>query len=171
MSKCIRCGKEIEPEYVHDDNDICSDCFDYYKEIHSYDYDFFHGMGMVKWDDCENKTDKTRALEEKIEKLFSSKDFPKSKLFKTIECFEDRFDTTVLGLYGGYNGIGFWEKYFEDLGHVMHTLWENGYTVWLIDLYNDCLDDTFVAYFGIREKTEDDIAAYKKFFEGGVNNG
>ena len=60
----------------------------------------------------------------------------------------------VIHLYGGKNGSGQWNEYFVDLLSFINKLKEesiDGFKeVWFISLKNDCADDVFDVYIGVR---------------------
>ena len=61
----------------------------------------------------------------------------------------------VVHLYGGRNGCGEWNKYLVDLLSTFNKLKEESIgafkNVWLISLKNDCADDVFDVYIGVRQ--------------------
>ena len=61
----------------------------------------------------------------------------------------------VIHLYGGKNGCGEWNKYLVDLLSFINKLKEKDISafkeVWLISLKNDCADDVFDVYIGVRQ--------------------
>ena len=61
----------------------------------------------------------------------------------------------VIHLYGGKNGSGQWNEYFVDLLSFINKLKEESIggfkEVWLISLKNDCADDVFDVYIGVRQ--------------------
>lgn len=61
----------------------------------------------------------------------------------------------VVHLYGGKNGSGEWNKYLVDLLSFINKLNDKdigGFKkVWLISLKNDCADDVFDVYIGVRQ--------------------
>lgn len=63
----------------------------------------------------------------------------------------DEYGTMTIQFCGGLNGNGEWDTYFSDLAKIVETLKEK-YEIWLIKLYNDCIDDKFYATFGIAIK-------------------
>lgn len=61
----------------------------------------------------------------------------------------------VIHLYGGKNGSGQWNEYLVDLLSFINKLKEESIggfkKVWLISLKNDCADDVFDVYIGVRQ--------------------
>ena len=61
----------------------------------------------------------------------------------------------VIHLYGGKNGSGEWNEYLVDLLSTFNKLKEESIgafkNVWLISLKNDCADDVFDVYIGVRQ--------------------
>ena len=61
----------------------------------------------------------------------------------------------VIHLYGGKNGSGKWNEYFVDLLSTINKLTNESIgafkKVWLISLKNDCADDVFDVYIGVRQ--------------------
>lgn len=61
----------------------------------------------------------------------------------------------VIHLYGGKNGSGQWNEYLVDLLSTFNKLKEESIgafkNVWLISLKNDCADDVFDVYIGVRQ--------------------
>ncbi len=61
----------------------------------------------------------------------------------------------VVHLYGGKNGCGEWNKYLVDLLSFINKLKDKdigGFKeVWFISLENDCPDDVFDVYIGVRQ--------------------
>ena len=61
----------------------------------------------------------------------------------------------VIHLYGGRNGCGEWNKYLVDLLSAINKLTDESIgafkKVWLISLKNDCADDVFDVYIGVRQ--------------------
>lgn len=61
----------------------------------------------------------------------------------------------VIHLYGGKNGSGQWNEYLVDLLSTFNKLKEESIgafkSVWLISLKNDCADDVFDVYIGVRQ--------------------
>lgn len=56
----------------------------------------------------------------------------------------------VLVLFGGLNGSGKWTNYFQTLINVFDKLDEKCEDCWLIELDNDCADDVYTAYVGVK---------------------
>lgn len=61
----------------------------------------------------------------------------------------------VIHLYGGKNGSGQWNEYLVDLLSTINKLTNESIgafkRVWLISLKNDCADDVFDVYIGVRQ--------------------
>ena len=61
----------------------------------------------------------------------------------------------VIHLYGGRNGSGQWNEYLVDLLSTINKLKDKDIgtfkEVWLISLKNDCADDVFDVYIGVRQ--------------------
>ena len=61
----------------------------------------------------------------------------------------------VIHLYGGKNGSGKWNEYLVDLLSTINKLTDESIgafkKVWLISLKNDCADDVFDVYIGVRQ--------------------
>lgn len=61
----------------------------------------------------------------------------------------------VIHLYGGKNGSGEWTEYLVDLLSTFNKLKDESIgtfkEVWLISLKNDCADDVFDVYIGVRQ--------------------
>lgn len=61
----------------------------------------------------------------------------------------------VIHLYGGRNGSGQWNEYLVDLLSTINKLTNESICafkrVWLISLKNDCADDVFDVYIGVRQ--------------------
>lgn len=61
----------------------------------------------------------------------------------------------VIHLYGGKNGSGQWNEYLVDLLSTFNKLKDESISsfkeVWLISLKNDCADDVFDVYIGVRQ--------------------
>ena len=62
---------------------------------------------------------------------------------------------SVIHLYGGKNGSGQWNEYLVDLLSTFNKLKDESIgcfkEVWLISLKNDCADDVFDVYIGVRQ--------------------
>ena len=84
----------------------------------------------------------------------------KSKI-RCKEAFVDKFGTLTCVLWGGLNGPGEWENYFRDLYKIIKKVKEKGVDMWLICGDNDCPDDLFSFYFGIR-KEKDGVKSLKE---------
>lgn len=61
----------------------------------------------------------------------------------------------VVHLYGGKNGCGEWNEYLVDLLSFINKLKDKDIgdfkEVWFISLENDCADDVFDVYIGVRQ--------------------
>ena len=61
----------------------------------------------------------------------------------------------VIHLYGGKNGSGQWNEYLVDLLSTFNKLKDESIggfkKVWFISLKNDCADDVFDVYIGVRQ--------------------
>lgn len=61
----------------------------------------------------------------------------------------------VVHLNGGKNGCGEWNKYLVDLLSFINKLKDESIggfkEIWLISLKNDCADDVFDVYIGVRQ--------------------
>ena len=61
----------------------------------------------------------------------------------------------VVHLNGGKNGCGEWNKYLVDLLSFINRLKDESIggfkSVWFISLENDCADDVFDVYIGVRQ--------------------
>lgn len=61
----------------------------------------------------------------------------------------------VIHLYGGKNGSGQWNEYLVDLLSTFNKLKDESIggfkEVWFISLENDCADDVFDVYIGVRQ--------------------
>lgn len=64
----------------------------------------------------------------------------------------DKYKTITGLVYGGLNsGTGNWRNYFITLANFIDTLEKAyGISTWLINLENDCADDTFSVTFGFK---------------------
>lgn len=60
----------------------------------------------------------------------------------------------VIVLFGGLNGCGKWKNYFQTLINVFDKLDEKCEDCWLIELDNDCADDVYTAYVGLKLNSE-----------------
>ena len=60
---------------------------------------------------------------------------------------EDRGDYELVTIFGGFNGSAMWGVYLEQIQNIM----EEFEKCWLIDLNNDCLDDSWKLRIGIRK--------------------
>lgn len=69
---------------------------------------------------------------------------------KMTESDGDRY--YVAHLSGGDNGLADWVRYFTWLTMFVNEAKNEGLHVWVIMLKNDCPDDTFDIFVGIREK-------------------
>lgn len=58
----------------------------------------------------------------------------------------------VAHLSGGDNGLADWVRYFTWLTMFVNEAKNEGLDVWVIMLKNDCPDDTFDVFVGIREE-------------------
>lgn len=58
----------------------------------------------------------------------------------------------VAHLSGGDNGLADWVRYFTWLTMFVNEAKNEGLDVWVIMLKNDCSDDTFDVFVGIREE-------------------
>ena len=67
----------------------------------------------------------------------------------------EKSEHLVIHLYGGKNGSGQWNEYLVDLLSTFNKLKEESIgafkNVWLISLKNDCADDVFDVYIGVRQ--------------------
>ena len=100
------------------------------------------------------KLDKCDASEKELQTAINKYDNDKRSKMSLGEYGRDEYGTNVITIYGGLNGHGEWDNYFEDILSLYNDL-SVKYHVWLIDLENDCLDDLFVLKFGIRNKDKD----------------
>ncbi len=70
-------------------------------------------------------------------------------VFHPTTVCKDEYGTWTFLLYGGKNGCGKWEDYFQDLSNFTDRLKGGAVKkLWLIKLENDCPDDVFTATFG-----------------------
>ena len=67
----------------------------------------------------------------------------------------DNYGTFCVDIYGGWNGCGEWEHYFECLNDFVKYLEKNGVHCWAVKMDNDCLDDVFTITFGVKIKKKD----------------
>ena len=58
----------------------------------------------------------------------------------------------IAHLSGGDNGLADWVRYFTWLTMFVNEAKNEGFHVWVIMLKNDCPDDTFDIFVGIREE-------------------
>ena len=74
----------------------------------------------------------------------------------------DNKDNVIIGtLYGGINGRGRWNNYFNGLSTLVSILYEYFYIeAWLIKLKNNCPSDVFYVKFGLRYIDEYDDNFY-----------
>ena len=109
------------------------------------------GMGLIDKDYLSDirKDESTVAVRDMIKSKLSNIEFPDSEIH-VYTCFMDKYDKTVIGFYGGLNGNGKWSNYFRDLQRLTDHLESQGIHVWLIQIDNDCLDDIFYIYLGVR---------------------
>lgn len=69
----------------------------------------------------------------------------------------------VIVLFGGLNGSGDWKDYIDTFAKVFDALDEKCKDSWLIELQNDCADDVYSAYIGIRlDKKLDEQVHYNR---------
>ena len=89
------------------------------------------------------------------------------KVTKSLECCEwsnlkldfvakvEGSEHLVIHLYGGKNGSGQWNEYLVDLLSTFNKLKDESIggfkEVWFISLKNDCADDVFDVYIGVRQ--------------------
>ena len=66
------------------------------------------------------------------------------------------FEHKVIHLWGGRNGSGEWNKYLVDMLSFINKLKDESIgqfkNAYVISLKNDCADDVFSLYIGVREK-------------------
>lgn len=88
---------------------------------------------------------------EKYENMFVELNHPKI-------CYNNE-DYLVVQIYGGRNGTGDWITYWKELEQFLIELSETRYDyqgahyscdVWVIRLENDCMDDVFTLYIGVK---------------------
>lgn len=74
---------------------------------------------------------------------------------KVVTKLDETEEHLVVHLYGGKNGSGEWNKYLVDLLSFINKLNDKNIggfkEVWLISLKNDCPDDVFDVYIGVRQ--------------------
>ena len=77
------------------------------------------------------------------------------RVTKVVTKFEETEEHFSIHLYGGKNGSGQWNEYLVDLLSFINKLKEESIgafkNVWLISLKNDCADDVFDVYIGVRQ--------------------
>ena len=77
------------------------------------------------------------------------------RVTKVVTKFEETEEHFSIHLYGGKNGSGQWNEYLVDLLSFINKLKEESIgtfkEVWLISLKNDCADDVFDVYIGVRQ--------------------
>ena len=59
----------------------------------------------------------------------------------------------VIALTGGNNGSPDWVHYLNELS-IFFVYANEHHKAWLIELKNDCPDDVFYVYIGLRDRTE-----------------
>lgn len=69
------------------------------------------------------------------------------------ECVETNTDPAMfyVTICGGENGGGTWSNYFQVLHDLFIKLEDIFECVWVIELWNDCIDDVFYAKIGVRQ--------------------
>ena len=77
------------------------------------------------------------------------------RVTKVVTKLEETKEHFSIRLSGGKNGSGEWNKYLVDLLSFINRLTDKdigGFKkVWLISLMNDCPDDVFDVYIGVRQ--------------------
>lgn len=77
------------------------------------------------------------------------------RVTKVVTKLEETEEHLSIHLSGGKNGCGEWNKYLVDLLSFINRLTDKdigGFKkVWLISLKNDCADDVFDVYIGVRQ--------------------
>ena len=90
---------------------------------------------------------------DKVTKSLAGCEFSNLKLDFVAKV--EGFEHLVIHLYGGKNGSGQWNEYLVDLLSTFNKLKEESIgafkRVWLISLKNDCADDVFDVYIGVRQ--------------------
>lgn len=87
-----------------------------------------------------------------LDNLSVNKD-PALKLEAIREMKESDGDHYYIAhLSGGDNGLADWVRYFTWLTMFVNEAKNEGFHVWVIMLKNDCPDDTFDIFVGIREE-------------------
>lgn len=86
-----------------------------------------------------------------VESVIHSINSDKSQL-RIKSNYIDKYDTKVIELRGGINGIGEWKDYLFDLQLIFSELDMKNIHAWVIKLENDCLDDVFTLTIGVDDK-------------------
>lgn len=77
------------------------------------------------------------------------------RVTKVVTKLEETEEHFSIHLNGGKNGSGEWNKYLVDLLSFINRLTDKNIggfkKVWLISLKNDCPDDVFDVYIGVRQ--------------------
>lgn len=71
------------------------------------------------------------------------------------DFYIDNYGTFCVDIFGGWNGCGEWDHYFECLNDFVKYLEKNGVHCWAVKMDNDCLDDVFTITFGVKIKKKD----------------
>ena len=97
----------------------------------------------------EPLTEKEQVLVDVVSKSIETMGEGKSRL-SVLESFRDYCDTVTCKVAGGLNGCGRWEDYFSDISELVAMVRSEGVNMWLVEGYNDCLDDLFYLKFGLK---------------------
>lgn len=97
----------------------------------------------------EPLTEKEQVLVDVVSKSIETMGEEKSRL-SVLESFRDYCDTVTCKIAGGLNGCGRWEEYFSDISELVAMVRSKGVNMWLVEGYNDCLDDLFYLKFGLK---------------------
>lgn len=95
---------------------------------------------------------KGKQSDEKYSSVINLADsFPKSKISFDGYAGSEQYPNDVrLGFFGGVNGSGDWRDYLYDITELIKALFNIYDDVWVIDLYNDCIDDVWYLVIGAR---------------------
>jgi hypothetical protein len=56
----------------------------------------------------------------------------------------------IATIFGGDNGSGNWKKYLNEVKKLVNELSKKFSDVWIVDWWNDCLDDVYTLRVGVR---------------------
>lgn len=102
----------------------------------------------------ETWEDVTPEFEERVKKCLEGTEDNMFSLGYVAKPLVNLDNYYVIYLHGGKNGNGYWNSYLIDASNIFEKLlfekYGNFKDVWLIDWKNDCSDDVFDMWIGVK---------------------